>query len=347
MFQILVEDLEEISGIPDTPTLEASIAQANKAFVKAMEGGLEHWVVMYSGGKDSTATLVLTLRWLKQHGYPIKSLSIIYADTGVEIPTLHISAMEFLRSLKGMHPKIRIHEVRPQLEKSFWVLVVGKGYPPPHQRFRWCTEKMKIQPADEVVRKLRVSGSVAIITGVRFGESDVRDHRMNTACRRGGECGQGVWFEESKRLGATYLAPIAFWRECDVWDLVNFIAPKWGYPTSGLESVYQGRDTRFGCWTCTVVQQDKTMQRIVSTPEGSRYAPMLEFRNWLAQFAYEHGNRVKRANGVFGRLNLAARRKIFERICELEKELGQKILSAEEISAIKGFWENPKYGDSY
>lgn len=347
MSQILVKDLENTSGIPDAPTLGASIVQAYRAFEKAVEEGLEHWVVMYSGGKDSTATLVLALEWLKEQGYPVRSLDVVYADTGVEIPTLHHKAKKFLRSLKGMHPKVRIHEVRPELEKSFWVLVVGKGYPPPHQRFRWCTEKMKIQPANEVIRTLSALGNVAIITGVRFGESDVRDHRMNTACRRGGECGQGVWFEESKRFRATYLAPIAFWRECDVWDLVNFIAPQWGYPTSDLESVYQGRDTRFGCWVCTVVKQDKTMQRIVNTSDGSRYTPMLEFRNWLAQFAYESGNRVKRANSVSGRLTLAARRMIFQRICELERRLGQKILSAKERSAIKKLWDDPKYGDSY
>src|SRR5208337_4460920 len=106
---------------------------------------------------------------------------------------------------------IHCHIVKPKLEDRFWVNVLGKGYPPPHQRFRWCTNRLKIRPCEYGLRKHIIKGKTAIITGVRFGESHSRDQRLNASCVRGGECGQGIWFEKSNRLGVGYLAPIINW----------------------------------------------------------------------------------------------------------------------------------------
>ncbi|WP_018461124.1 phosphoadenosine phosphosulfate reductase family protein [Thermus oshimai] len=337
---LLPSPLEALSG----GDLKEAVALAHRALEGALSRGVDRWVLTYSGGKDSTALAVLTLEWLKSKGYPGEA-HLIYADTGLEIPTLHAHALSFLEALGRLHPPLRVHIARPRPEESFWVQVIGKGYPPPHNRFRWCTKRLKVAPMDGIVRGL--GGKPVILTGVRFGESDARDARLHLSCSRGGECGQGVWFEESHRLGALYLAPIAFWRECQVWDFLNYVAPSWGYPTGGLEGVYGGRDTRFGCWACTVVRQEKALARIAATRDGERYRPLLEFRTWLLEFCARPENRVLRPNGVPGRLTLGARRAILERLEALQASTGLPLLSEEERALIGRYWRMPKYGNRY
>lgn len=170
---------------------------------------------------------------------------------------------------------------------------------------------------------------------------------MKLSCSRGGECGQGVWFERSEKLDAFYVAPIALWRECDVWDFVNFIAPSWGYETGELERIYHGHNTRFGCWTCTVVRQDRTMQKIVASGEGAQYGPLLEFRNWLVEFSSIKKNRTLRPNGIAGRLTLTARKEIYRRLRIVETTMGIQILSSREKAAISKLWQDKRYIGPY
>lgn len=302
---------------------------------------------MYSGGKDSTTTLLLALEYALEYPKRIKQIEVVFSDTQVEIPTLYLYATNFLRHLETHPVKPAIHIVKPPVEKTFWTLIIGRGYPAPHQKFRWCTDKLKIQPAEVIIKNQPAKGNIAIITGVRFGESDVRDKRLNLSCSRGGECGQGMWFDHSKRLNALYAAPIASWRECDVWDYVNYVGPSLGYPTAELQDIYQGHNTRFGCWTCTVVRHDKTMQKITEKEEGKNLLPMFEFRNWLLEYSKDHKNRMFRPNGVPGRLSLEARHEIFSRLRKVEKEIGIRILSNDEVIEINRCWEDSRYTALY
>lgn len=307
---------------------------------------LRHWIIMFSGGKDSTTALILALEAAKRCGL-VERIDIVYGDTGTEIPTLREHALEFLSQLDSEQLPIHVHVVNPQHQESFWVLVIGKGYPPPRQHFRWCTSKLKIKPAEKVLGNIPRNAKTAIITGVRFGESDVRDGRLKLSCSRGGECGQGMWYERTDRLNAYYLGPILAWRECSVWDFLDFVAPDWGYKTSALRPMYLGSNTRFGCWTCTVVNHDRTMKKIVETDEGKKYRPLYDFRNWLSEYTKQEKTRVKRANGISGRLTLASRRKILKELKNAEKALGSPLLTKEDIAAIRALWKDPKYGDAY
>ena len=253
--------------------------------------------------------------------------------------------LEFLDSFERFQAiPLNIHIVRPALEDRFWVCLLGKGYPPPHQRFRWCTKRLKIQPVKSALKTYIQPGRTVILTGVRFGESADRDRRMNHSCRRGGECGQGVWFQDSARLRAAYLAPIAYWRECDVWDFLNYIAPEWGYPTRDLEqNVYNGRETRFGCWMCTVVRQDKAMEKITSHPEWTHLRPLLEFRRHVLQQTSSHDSRYLRPDGKPGRLSLETRKQILSDLLQLQENLGITLINEEEVEYIKMLWTNPRY----
>jgi len=323
--------------------LQSAIQNTFQTLNHAIELGLTKWIVMYSGGKDSTALLINVLNYYENYLCNLKELHVIYADTQVEIPVLHSYANNFLNFLKHRFPEIGIHVLKPPLHDDFWVNIIGKGYPPPHQRFRWCTERMKIRPARNLIKKIARNNDTAVLTGVRFRESDTRDRQLLLSCSRGGECGQGVWFNESKSLGVTYLAPIISWRECLVWDYLNLYAPSLGYPTENLESIYNGRETRFGCWTCTVVRQDKAMERITSTDDGLKWFPLLDFRNWLAEIGRDPNRRQRRTNGVLGRLTLETRMEIYERLKRIEKEIGMQILDFEREDLIFKFWEDPKY----
>jgi DNA sulfur modification protein DndC len=325
----------------DGRRLDALIEGAQRACREMIQRGRTRWYVMYSGGKDSTAALVLTLEALKDTD---ASVEVLYCDTQLEIPTLYQFAQEFLGFLATQGVKTTV--LTPDPEESFWVQVIGKGYPMPHNGFRWCTARLKVRPVERYLKTLAQQESQGlVVTGVRFGESDARDLRLNLSCSRGGECGQGVWFEESGRLGLGYFSPVAIWRECDVWDFLTFVAPDWGYPTGGLNTVYQGRETRFGCWTCSVVSQDRTMQRIVAVqPE---WRPLLELRDWLVAFSRTPDNRVRRPNGMLGRLTMAARAEILRRVQATERATGMSILSEGEMALIHTLWASGKYGDGY
>jgi len=328
--------------------LELRLKESTQALVSTVERGFDHWILTFSGGKDSTTTVVLALETALREELPVIRIDIVYADTLIEIPVIRDYALEFLKFLTEFKRlqslPIYFHIVRPALEERFWVCLLGKGYPPPHQNFRWCTKRLKIEPVETALKEHIQPNRTVILTGVRFGESASRDQRMNYSCRRGGECGQGVWFQYSARLQAAYLAPIAYWRECDVWDFLNFLAPLWGYPTHRLEKdVYNGRETRFGCWMCTVVKQDKAMEKITARPEWAHLRPLMEFRKRVLRLTSSAESRYRRPDGKPGRLSLKTRKQLLEELLQLQKDLKISLIDDEEIEMIKTLWTDSKY----
>ncbi len=342
----LEHELPGNSGIRFDWRLQVS----TRVLASTVERDLDHWIITFSGGKDSTATLVLAVEAALKDKLPIRRIDVVYSDTLIEIPVIQqhaIRFLEFLSKFERLRPlPLSFHVVHPALEERFWVCLLGKGYPPPHQRFRWCTRRLKIEPVETKLRDVMQPGRTVIVTGVRFGESAERDRRLYASCRRGGECGQGAWFQHSSRLEAAYLAPIAFWKECDVWDFLNFLAPDWGYPTHLLEEkVYYGRETRFGCWMCTVVRQDGAMQMITSRPEWAHLRPLLEFRERVLRLTSSPESRYPRADGMPGRLSLETRKRLLTELLQLQEVLGISLIEEEEIELIQALWSNQKYGE--
>jgi len=320
----------------------------SKTALKRIAKAYNHWIITFSGGKDSTTTLITALETALELGDEIERLDVVYADTRVEIPVMQQYALTFVQFLQKFDRvrslPLHCHVVYPTTEESFWVCLLGKGYPPPHQRFRWCTRRLKIEPVEHALKSFVRPDRTAILTGVRFGESQARDAGLYQSCRRGGECGQGVWFEYSSRLQAAYVAPIVDWKECDVWDFLNFYAPILGYPTDHLEGIlYNGRETRFGCWMCTVVKQDKAMMKITSLPEWSHLKPLLDFRQRVKELTAHIDSRVLRPNGKPGRLTLQVRKQLLGELIDLQEKLGMSLISDEEVKAINLLWCNGKY----
>ncbi len=349
----------------DRARLIRRIEDAEAVLSSIVRKGLRRWIVTFSGGKDSTTTLVIALESalaLMERGGAMgamgargargardgpERIDVIYADTGMEIPTIHQYAINFLNHLERM-PRlaplpVHCHVVYPDMEDRFWVCVLGKGYPPPHQRFRWCTERLKIYPAEKALRDIIMPGATAVLTGVRFGESHSRDVRLQHTCSRGGECGQGVWYQHSSRLMVDYVAPIAYWPECDVWDFLNFYAPVLGYPTAHLETgVYNGRETRFGCWMCTVVERDRTMERLISTQEWAHLRPLHEFRQRVRALTRQPEARRLRPDGRPGGLTLEVRQQLLTELLELQERLNMTLISEEERRKVEELWQDDR-----
>ena len=143
------------------------------------------WVIGYSGGKDSTVTVQLV--WYALSELPREELRwpvyIIASDTLVETPVivdhLHSTLRKMNEAAEEQNLPFEAHKVIPQITDTFWVNLIGRGYPAPNQRFRWCTERMKIQPANRfILDRTAEFGQVVMVLGGRKSESASRAQVM-------------------------------------------------------------------------------------------------------------------------------------------------------------------------
>ena len=113
------------------PILEA-IARTKNAFDEYPHA---HWIVGFSGGKDSTALLkILYAAALKANRCP-ERIDVIYCDTGVENPVLDIYVKKLLFDLGAEFKKDKVpFDVKilsAPVSERFFVKIIGRGYPPP------------------------------------------------------------------------------------------------------------------------------------------------------------------------------------------------------------------------
>lgn len=269
----------------------------------------DHWGIAWSGGKDSSATLTLILHLLDtgQLARP-KSLSVFYADTRQELPPLAIAAERIMSQMAERG--IRCEVVRAPLDKRFLVYILGRGVPPPNNNtLRWCTRQIKIDPMTEALERRinEIDGNILMITGVRQGESAIRDQRIVMSCGKdGAECGQG-WYQQvlpqakGIRGRIATLAPLLHWRVCNVWDWLRFYAPLpeyGGWATSAIADAYGGdeaeeKNARTGCAGCPLASKDLALMTIVSMPEWSYLSPLLGLKPLYRELRLPH-NRLRK-----------------------------------------------------
>ena len=92
--------------------------------------------------------------------------------------------------------------------------------------------------------------------------------------------------------------PIEDFTTNDVWTYLLSVPSPWGGNNRDLASLYRSAqsgecplvvdlatpscgNSRFGCWVCTVVERDRSMEALIDNGE-EWMAPMLEFRDFLA-----------------------------------------------------------------
>lgn len=314
-----------------------------QSLYKVSKLNYKRWVLTYSGGKDSTLTAILTLIFLENNQKINPNLKIVYSDTLLEIAPLRKAAAEFLRKaeerINVLQLKGSVHIVRPQLADTFWVRMLGRGYPPPGPHFRWCTKKLKVLPVQRLLEQDPAEKTL-ILTGVRYSESQKRKERLVASCANGGECGQDFWFMNGpKGRNQDYHAPIVEWRTCKVWDFLAFTAPQLGWPTENLFKLYGFQDLRFGCWTCTLMKEDRTMQDLAKRSEMEGLKELLEFRQRIVELGWDSGRRVKRPDGKNGPMDLMTRKQLLAELLELQDKAGTILISGAEVDIIKAEWK--------
>lgn len=288
----------------DTLGFKATIEALSEEVRELYQADSVPWIIGYSGGKDSSA--VLQLIWDAILDLPAekrtKTVHVISTDTMVENPVVSAwveashTAMRNKASELQMpfEPKI----LRPRTDESFWVNLIGRGYPAPRHKFRWCTERLKIKPSNRFISDVVTQNGEAILClGVRKAESSARAKVMekNRQYRVRDNLSPSATL-----AGCLIYSPVEDWSNDDIWHYLTREKNPWGITNKDLLGMYAGAsadgecplvvdtstpscgDSRFGCWVCTLVEKDKSMTAMIQNDaEKDWMMPLLELRNAL------------------------------------------------------------------
>jgi DNA sulfur modification protein DndC len=270
-------------------TATSQIEQTIAAFQVAAD--YKHWQISFSGGKDSTALVTLTIHLIEEGLIPRpQTLVVMYADTRMELPPLHASAMRILERVREFGWGTQV--VQAPIEKRFLPYILGRGVPAPNNTtMRWCTRQIKLDPMRCATQELYAQHGERFLSlnGVRVGESAIRDARIALSCSRSGsECGQGWFQRDLSDSVCDKLSPIVHWRVCSVWDWLMLDAPRLGFQTELLAEVYGGDEAveinaRTGCMGCPLASRDLALENLVKQPEWAYYLPLLELKGLLQE----------------------------------------------------------------
>lgn len=339
------------------------------------------WLIGYSGGKDSTLLVSLVyeaMKRIKESGSELsKRVYIITSDTMVENPIvkeyMHSSSDSINKAAKNDGLNIQADVIYPDADQTFWSRVIGLGYPTPEPPgFRWCTERLKINPMNKYVNeRIKESGEIIVLLGVRKGESLTR---MKTITAREIE---GKLLNMHNDIPNAYVYnPITEIPNDLVWEflLKDDCKSPWGTDMKYLFNLYQGENlgeeksvlgevdrdkipvtgnSRFGCWCCTMVKEDKSLQNFINKSnekDANQLTLLRDFRNNLLVMREDasmrdnkrrNGAVYKKADGSFGMgpFTLEARKIILEGLLELENKTGLELITREELKVIDKMWD--------
>lgn len=351
-------------------TLDSSLAEKIEAVKREIkeEYRAEHakpWIIGFSGGKDSTLVLhlvveaLLELPWSERK----RDVHVVANDTLVESPIVQdfvdVTLARLDTGLRDLHLPCTVNRTVPLVDQTFWVNVIGRGYPSPTRFFRWCTDRMKIRPTTNFIKTMvSESGEVILLLGVRRSESAAR-----AASAKKYDNG-GRLNSHNDIPGCLVFRPILELDTEDVWEYLMSHPTPWGGDHKALVKLYRdamggecpvvidpdaqpscgSSSIRFGCWTCTVVDKDKSFRNQVD--KGFEHLiPMAEFRDWLKVFCYEPQNRMAvRRNGQagVGPLTFAAREDVLKRLLAMQEEVQISLISDAEVNRCKAIWDDDK-----
>ena len=338
------------------------------------------WIVAYSGGKDST--LLLQLVWEAIANLPAeqrrRQVHVIANDTLVESPVIikhlknSLSEIQEAASRQGL--PLTTHISEPCADQTFWVNVIGRGYIPPTRNFRWCTDRMKIQPTNRLIEEiLQRHQRAVLLVGTRRSESSNRGNAMK---KRGVSANK--MNAHSSIENCRMFAPLADLVDNDVWMILMQRRPPWGGTHRNLITVYRNAgggecplvlskadapscgttSPRFGCWTCTVVTKDKSMTGTIDSghPDQQKLERLSAFREELIELRENNANRSEvRRNGrtkkrddgtkVYGPFTLQVRQHILEKLQLMEKANDEELVSPSELNVIRDIWRHDKIQD--
>lgn len=332
------------------------------------------WIIGFSGGKDSTVVAQAVFEALLQvpPSKRKRHVHVVSNDTQVESPLVMAHLAKVQVALREMAESLRLPvtvvTTRPAADKTFWTLLIGKGYPSPNQTMRWCTDRLKIQPTSKyILDNVSAHGAAIVALGVRLDESESRRNSIN----KFQNLVDSNLTPHSDLPGAFIYRPIVHLTIDDVWEVLGERDPPWGGSHRDLIQLYRdaeggecpvvlSRDeaagcgtanSRFGCWTCTVVEKDKSLQGFVDS--GShQFSALIDFRQWLRDIRNDPRYRsVERRNGeirfnprgeqiqhVPGPFTIQARKMILDKLLETQGVYGDVLISSDEIERIHAIW---------
>jgi len=328
------------------------------------------WIVTFSGGKDSTLVAHLVFEALLELPPSLRNRKIYFVsnDTLVESPLvaqhMHRSLKKILDAAKILKLPVEGTITKPSLDKTFWTLLIGKGYPSPNRNMRWCTDRLKIEPTSQFIKNtVDENGAAIILLGVRKDESSTR----KTSIESHKNIANSNLTPHGSLTNAFVYRPIVDVSTDDVWEFLSLNNPPWGGTHDGLIRLYREaaggecpivlsqeeapgcgtNSSRFGCWTCTVVNKDKSLQGFVDIGK-TEFQPLLDFRDWLIEIRNKPEYRqVERRNGTLtikggkhipGPFTVEARQMILNRLLEVQTIYGSELITQEEIDLIKQIW---------
>ena len=328
------------------------------------------WIVTFSGGKDSTLVAHLVFDMLLSLPPMLRTRQVFFVsnDTLVESPLVvkHMrqSLAEILRAAEIFRLPVSGDITVPKLQDTFWTLLIGKGYPTPNRSMRWCTDRLKIQPTSSyILQKVNENGKAIIVLGVRKDESATR--KASIESHKNLENSNLTPHSDLKN--ALVYRPIVDLSTDDVWEFLAANDPPWGGAHSDLIKLYREaaggecpivlsqeeapgcgtNSSRFGCWTCTVVNKDRSLQGFVDAGK-TEFAPLIEYRNWLVDIRNKPEYRqAERRNGkltfksgkhIPGPFTIKARQEMLAKLLDVQAAFGEELISQDEIDLIKQIW---------
>lgn len=334
------------------------------------------WIIGFSGGKDSTVLLTLTwlaIQELREEGnLLLRRIYVVCNDTMVENPVIEEYVSDVLLKIadaaREQQLPVQVMTTTPQLEDTFWSCVIGKGYPVPNNSFRFCTEKMKIKPTSKFITDQVVAdGEAIVLVGTRLTESQARERSIKRHEIKGHRLSKHPLNPNT----FTY-APIKELMLEEVWWIINAIPSPWGFDNQILFKIYLDASaddyecptvvtddshkscgqSRFGCWICTVVKEDKSMSALIKN--GVEWMkPLLEFRDRLINNrnvsdlrseTRRNGQRAVDENGhKLGNYTMEYRIQLLRELLTVQKETQNyrasiDLITNQELIAIQVIW---------
>jgi len=344
------------------------------------------WIIGFSGGKDSTVLLMLVwialLRIRKDLPNPYqlrRKVYIVCNDTMVENPIISNYVEDVLNKIteaaRDQDLPIIVKKTTPKLEETFWINVIGKGYPVPNNSFRWCTDKLKIRPTSNfLIEQIDEKGEAIVLLGTRYDESATRERSIRKHEVTGSR------LSKHQTTANTYVyAPIKEMIVDEIWYIINTVKSPWGFDNNILFKIYSDASaddyecptvvvnkehnscgqSRFGCWTCTVVKNDKSMSSLVNNGQNWM-EPLLAFRNRLVEGrnisenrsdTRRNGQEAVREDGTFnGNYTFQYRYQILKDLLLVQKEIQKErphitLINNQELIAIQVTWNRDGYFD--
>lgn len=285
-----------MESVFESKTLDDIYAEIQKVYLDDKRP----WILGFSGGKDSTCMIQIV--WAALERLPVskitKKIYIISSDTLVESPKIVETVTDSLERMENAAKRsqlpIETNLVRPVLNDTFWVCMIGKGYPAPSNTFRWCTDRLKIKSANKFIEeKVSEHGEVIMVLGSRKAESSTRAQVINNHSIA------GSYLSHHNMLSQAFIySPLRDFTTEDVWNyLLQNSKNQWGANNRNLLTMYRDANaaecplvidtstascgnSRFGCWVCTVVDRDRSMESMIDNGE-EWMEPLLELRQML------------------------------------------------------------------